>query len=258
MKLYFKYMKVHFMSQMSYKKSFFLLNVGQFLVPFTTLFALVILFQRFDNIKGWTLPEALLCYAVINLSYSISEFLARGFDAFRVQIREGTFDRLLLRPRHTILQVFGSKFDFTRLGRAMNGLIALMYALSLLHQQMTAGKYITLLLMICSGIIIFTGLFILGAALCFKTIQGLEVINIFTDGGREMGSYPLDIYRGFIRRFFTFVVPFALVNYYPLLYVLGKTHKITYALSPILSVFFLIPCYFIWQRGVKHYTSTGS
>ena len=48
----------------------------------------------------------------------------------------------------------------------------------------------------------FTGIFILAATLCFWTIQGLEVANIFTDGGREMAQYPLIIYQKWVTVFF--------------------------------------------------------
>ena len=58
----------------------------------------------------------------------------------------------------------------------------------------------------------------------FWTIQGLEVANVFTDGGREMAQYPLNIYQKGVRIFFTFIIPFGCVNYLPLLFILDKAH----------------------------------
>ena len=114
--------------------------------------------------------------------------------------------------------------------------------------------------MVVSGVFIFTGIFILSATLCFWTIQGLEVANIFTDGGREMAQYPLDIYKKWLTRFFTFVIPFGCVNYLPLMYLLDKVkgHDILYMLTPLAGMAFIFPSLLIWRFGVRHYRSTGS
>ena len=83
-------------------------------------------------------------------------------------------------------------------------------------------------------------------------------MNIFTDGGRDLAQYPLDIYKEWVKKFFTFIIPLALVNYYPLLYVIGRTDNKLYMLEPIASMLFTIPCYVVWRIGLKKYKSTGS
>jgi ABC-2 type transport system permease protein len=114
--------------------------------------------------------------------------------------------------------------------------------------------------MIMSGVVIFTGIFILAASISFWTVQGLEIANIFTDGGREMTQYPLNIYQTWVKRFFTFVIPFGCVNYIPLLYILGRLGggSPLYAFTPLTGFLFLIPCLVVWRIGVRHYRSTGS
>lgn len=258
MHLYFKYVRVHFMSQMSYKKSFILLTIGQFFVPFMIIVSMYFLFQRFDHIMGWTLYEVALCYGVINLSYAICESFSRGFDTFSSLIRTGNFDRIMLRPRGTILQVFGSKFEFTRLGRFLQGLLVFILALYKLKLSYTPLIVVSLCLMIACGILVFTGIYILGASLCFYTVEGIEIINIFTDGGREMSKYPLGIYKKEVQKIFTFIIPFGMINYYPLMYILGKSHNTSHAFYPLYSLLFLIPCLTSWYIGVRHYKSTGS
>jgi ABC-2 type transport system permease protein len=217
-------------------------------------------FQRFPNIGGWSLYEVALCYSVIHIAFSLSECFARGFDSFSSIVINGDFDRILVRPLSTVLQVLGSKFEFTRIGRLAQSIIVLIFALININMDWNIFKVITLLLMIISGIFIFVGIYMLGAALCFWTIEGLEVINIFTDGGREMSQYPLSIYKEWVRQFFTFVIPFGTVNYLPLMFILGKNNatSIDYMFIPLAGVLFIIPCLFVWRFGVKHYKSTGS
>lgn len=258
--LYFKYLAILFKSQLQYRTSFWLLAAGQFLVPFSVFAGVYFLFERFGHIRGWTFYEVALCFGVIHVAFSIGECLARGFDAFSTLVVGGDFDRILVRPRSTVLQVLGSKFEFTRVGRLAQGMFVLGWALIHLPVEWSLTKAVTLLLMVACGVLIFTGIFMIAATMCFWTVQGLEVANIFTDGGREMAQYPLQIYEKWVRLFFTFVIPFGCVNYLPLLYILDKTEGsgIGYMLAPLAGAVFLLPCLAIWHYGVRHYRSTGS
>lgn len=260
MKLYIKYMFILFKSQMEYRTSFILLSVGQFFVPFLVFVSILLFFQRFPNIGGWSLYEVALCYSIIHIAFSLSECFARGFDSFSSLIVNGDFDRVLVRPRNSVLQVLGSKFEFTRIGRLAQSIIVLIFSLTNLSVVWNEAKIITLVLMILSGVFIFTGIYMLGATLCFWTIEGLEVINIFTDGGREISQYPLSIYKEWVRKFFTFVIPFGTVNYLPLMFILNKVqgNTVMYMLTPLFGLLFIIPCLIIWNFGVRHYKSTGS
>ncbi|MBP3041294.1 ABC-2 family transporter protein [Bacillaceae bacterium Marseille-Q3522] len=260
MRLYLKYLSILLKSQMQYRTSFFLLTLAQFFLPFSIFAGVYFLFERFGQIKGWQFFEVALCFAVIHFAFAISECFARGFDGFSGLVRNGEFDRLLVRPRTTFVQVLGSKFEFTRFGRLALSFLIFLWAIGNLTIEWNVLKVITLLLMIASGVFIFTGIFILAATLSFWTIQGLEVVNIFTDGGREMAQYPLNIYQKWVTKFFTFVIPFGCVNYLPLMYLLDKKegNELLYMLSPLAGIIFILPCIFVWQIGVKHYRSTGS
>lgn len=261
MKLYSKYIGMLLKAQMEYRSSFLLLSVGQFFVPFFVFAGMYFLFEQFGQIRGWTFYETALCFAVIHMAFAVSECFARGFDSFSSMVVSGEFDRILLRPRTTVLQVLGSRFEFSRVGRLAQSLAVLGWAVWKLPVDWTPFKSAVLVLMVASGICIFTGIFILAATLSFWTIQGLEIANIFTDGGKELAQYPINIYQKWAARFFTFIIPFGCSNYLPLLYILdrtGESSALIYALAPLGGMVFLLPCLLVWRIGVRHYRSTGS
>jgi len=260
MTLYFKYLLILFKSQMQYRTSFWLLSFGQFFIPFSVFAGLYFMFERFGDLQGWTFYEVALCYGIVHMAFAISECFIRGFDAFSSLVVNGEFDRLLVRPRSTIVQVLGSKFEFTRVGRMLQGAVVLGWALIYLPVDWNIAKAVTLMLMIAGGVIVFSGIYMLGATLCFWTVQGLEVINVFTDGGREMAQYPLNIYAKWVTRFFTFIIPFGFVSYLPLMFILDRTDGPAwlYMLMPLSSFLFLLLCMGVWSIGVRHYRSTGS
>ena len=111
--------------------------------------------------------------------------------------------------------------------------------------------------MILCGAAVFFGMFLIGASLCFFTLESLEVINIFTDGPREYGKYPFGIYGKPVLLILTFLVPLALVQHWPLQYLFDRGPA-WYGVLPVVSLVFLIPCALLWRLGVRHYRSTGS
>lgn len=260
MKLYVQYLKIRFKSQSIYRMSFALLCMGQFFVPFFVFIGLKLLFAKFHQIGDYPFDRVALLYGTIHTAFALAECFGRGFDSFSLLVRNGAFDRLMVRPQSLFLQVLGSRFEFTRIGRLIQGLAVLTMALQASDVHWSFFKAMTVVLMIIGGTAVFVGVMILFATTSFWVVERLEIANLFTDGGREMAQYPMSIYWDKVRQFFTFVIPFALVNYLPLNYiyeVTGYTEPY-YALFPLLAVFFIIPCTLLWYFGVKHYKSTGS
>jgi ABC-2 type transport system permease protein len=258
MRLYMKFFAMHLKSQMQYKVSFFLTALGQFLVSFTAFFGMYFIFTRFDAVEGFTFGQTLLCFAVVQTAFSIAEVLGRGFDEFPRMLGNGEFDRALVRPRNVIFQVLAAKTEFTKLGGLFQAVLVFCYAIPNSGVVWTGDKIFTLCLMVVCGSLIFFGLFIVYAAFSFFTVEGLEFMNVLTHGGREFGRYPFSVYGKNILRFLTFVIPLALFQYYPLLYLLDREQSALFMLAPLIGLSFLLPCYAFFRIGLRRYKSTGS
>ena len=256
--IYFKYLTLNLKAVLEYRLSAWFIVAAQAFTTFFSFLGLSLLFHRFGNLAGWTFAEAALCFAVTTAAFTLSECFARGFDAFSRMVIQGEFDRILLRPRSAIIQVLGAKTDITRLGRFIVAMVILFYVIPQTGISWDPSKVFTLVLMILGGAAVFTGVFILGATVCFFTLEGLEIINIFTDGGRELASYPLPVYGKWVSRFFTFIIPYGVMNYLPLLYLTGRAGLWVYMLMPLLGFVFILPCLGVWRFGVRHYSSAGS
>ncbi len=258
MRLYLKFVVMHLQSQMQYKVSFFLMTLGQFLVSFTALLGVWFMFTRFNEVEGFSFQEVLLCLATMLMAFSLAELFGRGFDHFPRIISNGELDRMLVRPRPLVPQVLVSLIEFSRLGRLVQAVLVFCYVIPASNIHWTYDKVITLCLMVICGSIVFFCLFLIYAAFSFFTIEGLEFMNIFTDGGREFGRYPYSIYGRDVLRFFTYIIPLALFQYYPLLYLLGRETSIFFMLMPLLALPFAIPAFAFWRYGLSKYKSTGS
>ena len=258
LRLWLHYVSINVRSTMQYKVSFFLMVLGQFFVSFSVFLGLYFMFQRFHSVKGYSYNEVLLCFAVFLMEFSLAEMSARGFDSFSSMVRTGSFDQVLVRPRNEVLQVLGSKFELTRIGRMLQALLMFFYAIPRCGGDWSFSKILTLLFMLIGGTALFSGIFMIYAAFCFFTLEGLEFMNVFTDGAREHGKYPIDVYGKKMLFFGTFLIPYALVQYYPLSYIIGKSDNPLLMFLPLLAILFLLPSYLFWRFGVRHYCSSGS
>ena len=258
MRLYLKYLSIHLKSQMQYKISFFFLTLGNFCMQFSTFLGVYFMFNIFHDVDGFTYSQVLLCFAVVIMAFSFAELLGRGFDQFPRMLANGEFDRALVRPRSALFQVVASRVHFVRIGATLQAAVVFCWAVPNSGVIWTWEKILALCLMvICGGLIFFT-LFCIQASFAFFTTEGLEFMNILTYGGRDHGRYPYSIYGKEVLRFLTFVIPLALFQYYPLLYLLDMEQGIFYMLTPLFGLLFIIPGYAFFRVGLRHYKSTGS
>ncbi|MBI2501886.1 MAG: ABC-2 family transporter protein [Candidatus Latescibacteria bacterium] len=263
LRLYLRYLGVSCRGQMQYRASFLMLTLGHFLMTGLEFAGVWVIFSRFGNLQGWSLPEVALFYGIINMAFALSDATSRGFDILPTLVKNGEFDRILLRPRSTVLQLAGQELTLRRVGRFSQGLLVFLWAAHTLELSWSLAKIALLLTTLLGGACLFYGLFVLQATMAFWTTETLEIMNTLTYGGVETAQYPLVIYRAWFRRFFTLVVPLACVSYYPALALLGRADPLGSAivlhwLAPLVGLLFLVLCLQVWRWGVRHYRSTGS
>lgn len=258
MKLYLNFIALNLKSQMQYKISFFLTTFGQFITAFTAFFGLYFIFSRVNAVDDFTFGQVLLCFAVVMTAFSLGEMIGGGLAVFPRMLGNGEFDRVLVRPRNIILQILMPNMDFSRLGILVQAVIVLCYAIPISGIDWTWEKIVTLCLMLLCGGALFFGLFLINAACSFFTIEGIEFMNIFTYGARQFGRYPFSVYGNGVLKFLTFVIPLALIQYYPLLYLLDRERNMLFMFLPVVALLFLIPCYAFFRFGLSRYKSTGS
>jgi ABC-2 type transport system permease protein len=249
--------------QMRFRASILLMAGSQFLMTGIDFLAVWALFHRFGNIRGWTLPEVAYLYGLLCLGFALAETAGRGFDTFGNLVKSGDFDRLLLRPRSAALQLAGREFRLASQGRGLQGLVVLSWAALELGVPGSPWKTLLTAGALAGTALLFYGMLIIQATLCFWTVDSLEMVNIVTYGGIETAQFPMDIYPPWVRRLFTFVVPLALVSFFPARAVFGRipggdVSILLFLGPPLAGAAFLALALLAWTFGVRHYQSTGS
>lgn len=261
--LYARYLGISLRGQMQYRVSFVLQTFGHLMVTAIEFIAIWVLFDRFGRILDWNLAEVAVFYGFVNVSFALADAFTRGFDMFGPMVKSGEFDRVLLRPRSTVLQLVGQELTLRRIGRLIQGAVVLAWGCHALGLTLTPERVALTILVLGGNFALFSGLVIVQATMAFWTVETLELMNSFTYGGVQAAQYPMSIYGKWLRRFFTFVVPLAATSYFPIVAFLGRSDPLGTPgwlawLTPLAGFAFLALSLRLWSVGVRHYSSTGS
>lgn len=250
-------------STMAYRASFAMMALGNLAATLLDFVAIVIMFTHIEGLAGFSLPEVAFFYATSSVSFGLADLLLGSFDRIGSRVRDGTVDTLLVRPVPVLAQVAADRFGLHRIGRLVQALLLLGWALWQLETDWTVPKLLMLPVMLLGGTAIFGSVFVLGGAFQFWAQDAAEVQNSFTYGGTTLLEYPPAVFAKELVRGVTFVVPLAFVNWIPGLYVLGRDDPlglpgwVDFA-SPAVAAFCCAVAGLAWRAGLRSYVSTGS
>jgi ABC-2 type transport system permease protein len=250
-------------STMAYRASFLMTALGNFAVTGFDFVTILLMFSHVDALGGYSLPEIAFLYGTSTAAFGVADLVMGSMDRLGARVRDGTLDTLLVRPVPVLVQVAADRFALRRAGRLLQGLMVLGYALAALDIDWTVLRVVLLPVMVISGAVIFSAVFVAGAGFQFWAQDASQVQNSFTYGGTTLLQYPPTIFAKDLVRGVTFVVPLAFVNWLPALYVLGREDPLGLPswvafLSPVVALGCCVLAGWAWRSGLRAYRSTGS
>ncbi len=246
-----------------YRWSFLINCISQALDYAVTFLLMVIMISSFETMNGWNQYEVMLLYAISLLSYGVAgTFFFLIMVNLPQNIHNGAFDDVLVKPVSVLPYLISSSFISNYIAHITLSVIIMIICFIKLNVTLTIFYWVTLFIMVISGGLIYGGLFLMvsASAFLFTKIQALMDVMFFF---REASYYPISILPVFMQVIMTFVIPYSMINFFPIQIILPKNdflflNKDWIYLSPLFAVIFfsLICCYFYWC--LKHYKSTGS
>ncbi|MFI6941748.1 ABC transporter permease [Streptomyces sp. NPDC050418] len=250
-------------STMTYRFSFTMTLLANFLVTFFDFVVILLMFAQVDGLGGYDFAEVAFLYGATSSAFGLADLALGQVARIGSRVRDGTLDTLLVRPVPVLAQVAADRFALRRLGRVSQGLLVLVWSLVILDIDWTVLKVCVVPMMLLSGGVIFGAVMVAGAAFQFWARDAAEVVSSFTYGGNTMLQYPPTIFAREMVRGVTFVLPLAFVNWLPALYVLGRPYPVdlpqfTAFLPPVVAALCALLAGVCWRAGLRSYRSTGS
>jgi len=254
--LYFaQYAKV----RLAYKADFFIAFFSSMAATVLGFGFVFVLFSKIPQLQGWSFYEILFLYAFSLIPLGFFNVVSWNLYEFGdIYIIQGRFDRILLRPVDTLFQVIFEKFRIESLQEVVTGLLVIAISNRHLHLVWALTDYLWFALMVACGALIYLSVFLTLTAVSFWFEDRVGIVppvfNMLT-----FGRYPLTIYNVFIQFMLSWIIPFGFASFYPTTHFLKREAFASYFhLVPLVAAGFFTFAVFVWNRGVRNYSSTGS
>ena len=262
LRLYWSYMKTQVLINLEYRVNLLFGVLGVAILNVVDIALIGLILARFGHIGGWTFWEIVFLAFFYLLVLGIENMFAVQLLDIEDYIRDGRFDRFLVRPVPALVQVLFQELNLRYIDHLILGTVGMSLAYSQLGLQWGVAEAVFFAASLVSAALLL-GAIVLGlSSLAFWTVRSSPFVFATMEIQETIQRYPLSIFPNSFILAMTFVLPFAFLNYYPSLVLLNKTSEalvwwLPY-LTPLVAGLFSILSYTLWKAGVRHYQSTGS
>ena len=261
--VYGTYWRINILTTLEYRENFIMWMIFTLIYHGSAIAALWIVLNSFPSMNGWTFRDMAFLYGLWMVAHALHNTLFSTVSDIPEHIRDGEFDRLLVRPLDTLFQAIatpGQVFpDELVLGLVTFG-VATWYA----GVRVDAAFCVFVPLIVAGGALVDLALNLAIATVAFWFVRVDALHWIVMQLEQEFTRYPLTIYSRGVRLLLTFVFPFAFMNYFPARYFLHKGGGGGVGLppeaglfTPLIGVVFLALAYAFWRHGLNRYQGVG-
>jgi len=262
--MFLYYTKTTIKSWFQYKVDAVLRSLTVFLREATGLIVIYFTLLKFGDINGWNIDEMLFLFSLLFVTYGILIIFFTGLRDFGGTIQNGSFDRLMLRPRGLLFQVIAINSDwFAAIGHGFLGITLFIISANKVRILWNLQTIMYYIFAVIGGVLIQGAIFLFIASLNFYLIKTDNLKEIFYWDMRKFAGYPISIFHKVIQWLLMYVVPFAFVNYFPAQFLLKKEDMANYPLiymyiTPFIGIILYLISYYFWKLSVRFYNSTGN
>jgi ABC-2 type transport system permease protein len=260
---YLQYWRISLLTILEYRANFILWFFFTIVYHGVALGALYVTMRQFPSMNGWDFRQMFFLYAIWMAGHELHNLLFFAIVSVPEYIREGRFDRFLVRPLDTLFQVVTVPQQTFPDG-AILAIATLCIATSIAGVRVDWIFLLFVPLIVIGGALIDLGISLAVATMSFWFIRIDTLRWVVMSLEQDFTRYPISIYTRGVRVVLTFLLPFAFMNYFPATYFLQKTdiglhlNPAVGLLTPVIGVAWVAAAYAFWRVGLLHYQGTGS
>lgn len=252
------YLRVGTMNELQYRANFFIQLVQSVLALGTGLVVLALVFERTEELAGWSRPQLLAVLGVFTVMGGIIRSVIQpNMQRLLEEIRLGTLDYLLLKPEDA--QLLTSIRD-VRIWQAVDVLVGgtvLVAAVAQLETRVGWLQVMSFLALLALGAVTIYCFWLLMASAGFWLVRMDEVQELFT-GVYRAAAYPIGIYPGWLRVGLTFLVPLAFAVTVPAEAITGRLGRGTVALALAVTAVLVLVSRRVFRMGLRRYSGASA
>jgi viologen exporter family transport system permease protein len=263
LRAYAEYWRINLLTLLEYRANFVMWFVFTIVYHGVALGALYVTMRQFPSMNGWNFREMFFLYALWMAGHELHNTLFFTVVSVPEYVREGRFDRFLVRPLDTLFQVLTVPQQIVPDGLVV-AVVTLAIATAAANVRVDWVFLVFVPLIVVGGALIDLGISLVVATCSFWFVRVDTIRWVVMSLEQDFTRYPISIYNHGVRIVLTFVLPFAFMNYFPATYFLQKAetgfhlNPAVGLLTPAIGVIWLGAAYAFWIAGLRHYQGTGS
>jgi len=250
-----QYMKTQMQSKVDFAVGFLSFFLNQML----GIVFLYLIFAQIPDLNGWSFYQLVFIYGYAQIPRGIDHFFTNNLWIFtRKTVKEGLFDRYLLRPVNPLFQILIEQCCPDGIGEFLVGMVLVIYATIHLGIVITIGSVIWFVISIIFGALIYLSLKLLLATNAFFFMDAYQILYLGYNLS-DFVKYPLGIYNKPIRFALSYIIPIGFTAFIPASFFLGtSTLYSTIIVEIIVAVIFFFIAYRYFCYGCNKYESAGN
>ena len=250
-------------SELQYRANFLIMILGGLCYQGVGLAFIWAVLARFPSIGGWSLREVAFLYGIRLAAHSLWIMPGGSLLFLDWFLRDGDYDRVLIRPVNPLVQVLTHRLQVSGFGDFVGGAILLAATSLSAPVDWSPLAVVFLLLTVVGGALTEGAVQLAASTLSFRTLNAFSTrLTIDTVMG-TFGSYPLSIFGRFVEFCMTFILPVAFIAYLPASVLLGRGGELAVPAvlawgAPLIGVPLFALAYRLWVSQSRHYTSSGT
>ena len=260
---YLQYWRVNLLTMVEYRANFLMWLGFAIVYHGVAIAALYVTLHQFPSMNGWDFRQMFFLYALWMAGHELHNVAFFNVVSVPEFVREGRFDRFLVRPLDTLFQVITVPQQISPDGFIL-AVVTLVAATSIAGVRVDAMLLLFVPLVVLGGALIDLGISLTVATMSFWFVQVDTLRWAVMSLEQDFTRYPISIYGRGVRLVLTFVFPFAFMNYFPATYFLQKAETGLHLnpavglLTPAIGLAWFVVSYAFWRIGLRHYQGTGS
>lgn len=257
-RLFLVQLRLSALLSLQYRADFFSDAVTSIFWLFFNLAPLLAAFHYRSAIAGWTFPQALLVLGFFTLLKGVMDgAINPSLTAIVEQIRKGTLDYALLKPVDSQFLLSTARFEPWKTADVLGGAGLVVLALTRQQRPPQAVDLMVSALLLGAAVTILYSLWICTVCAAFYVVR-LDNLAFLFSSVFDLARWPIGVFRGALRLFFTFVIPLAIMTTYPAMALLGALSLRTALIAVLGTGVFFGLARVLWSRAILRYASASS
>ena len=244
-------------AQLEYRANFVVNLVGSLLLAGGSLLGLAVLYGDGQPLGGWSYRETVVVVGLFTFVQGyIGAFLYPNLNRMAEEVRQGTMDFTLLKPVDAQFYLSTRNVNIFRLTDVFIGAGLVVWAASGLGGARLSGALLGAGLVVAALAIVYSVWFMLSTT-SFWFVKVGNVTELF-NGLFRAGQFPVTALPGWVRLFFTFLIPVAFVTTVPAEAITGRARPGAVLAATLIAVALGLASRWFWNFAVRNYTSASS